>query len=121
MQPVIKLIQKKDKDHFLIKKWRPISFLNVNYKIIWKFFSARLKKVLSLLIFSRETAYVGNSCISESEKLISDLLDVIEQLKTKDYLGTIDIEKDFHYLDHSFFFISTIKSQYLNWHYWLDQ
>ena len=34
--------------------------------------------------------------------LISDLLDVTQKSKTKDYLVTIDIEKAFDYLDYSF-------------------
>ena len=78
-QAVIKLIEKKDEDKRFIKNCRPISLLNVDYKIIPKVFSARLKKVLPLLISSQQTAYVANRCISESGRLISDLLDVTEK------------------------------------------
>ena len=88
-QAVIKLIEKKDKDKRFIKNWRPISLLNVDYKIISKVFSARLKKVLPLLISSQQTAYVANRCISESGRLISDLLDVTEKFKTKGYPVTL--------------------------------
>ena len=35
-QAVIKLIEKKDRDKRYIKNWRPISLLNVNYKITSK-------------------------------------------------------------------------------------
>ena len=41
-QAVIKLTGKKDKGKSFIKNWRPILFLNVDYKIIQKVFSARL-------------------------------------------------------------------------------
>ena len=34
-QAVIKLLEKKDKDKRLISIWRPISLLNVDYKIIY--------------------------------------------------------------------------------------
>ena len=88
-QAVIKLIEKKDKDKRFIKNWRPISLLNVDYKIISKVFSARLKKVLPLLISSQQTAYIANRCISESGKLIS------EKFKAKGYLVITDIEKAF--------------------------
>ena len=40
-QTVIKLIEKKDKDKRFIKTWRPI--LNVDFTIISKVFSAKLK------------------------------------------------------------------------------
>ena len=43
-QADIKLIKRKDKDKYFIKNWRPISLLNVDYKIIQKIFFARLKK-----------------------------------------------------------------------------
>ena len=103
-----KVIEKKAKDKRFIKNWRPISLLNEDYKIISKVFSARLKKVLPLLISSQQTAYVANRCISESRRLISDLLDVTEKFKTKGYLVTIDIEKAFDSLDHSFL-LTTLK------------
>ena len=57
-QAVIKLIEKKDKDKRFIKNWRPISLLNVDYKIISKVFALRVKNVLSDLISSQQTAYV---------------------------------------------------------------
>ena len=57
-QAVIKLIEKKDKDKRFIKNWRPISLLNVDYKIISKALASRLKKVLPNLISPQQTAYV---------------------------------------------------------------
>ena len=45
-QAVIKLIEKKDKDKRLIKNWRPISFLNVDTKVVSKVLSERLKTAL---------------------------------------------------------------------------
>ena len=102
-QTVIKLVEKKDKDKHFIKNWRHISLLNVDYKITSKVFSARLKKVLLLLISSQQTVYVANRCKGESGRLISDLLDVTEKFKTKGYLVTIDIEKAFDSVDLAFY------------------
>ena len=45
-QAIVKTIEKKDEYKRCFKNWRPISFLNVDYKIILKVFSTRLKKVL---------------------------------------------------------------------------
>ena len=101
-QAVIKLIKKKDKDKRFIKNWRPISLLNVDYKIISKVFALRVKNVLSDLISSQQTAYVPFRCISESGRLISDVIEMADLLKLRGYLVTIDIEKAFDSLDHTF-------------------
>ena len=39
-QAIVKIIEKKDKDKCFIKNWRPISLLNVGYKIFLEVFFA---------------------------------------------------------------------------------
>ena len=107
-QALTKLIEKKGRKKRTTKNWRPISLLNVDYKIISKVFSARLKKVPPLLISSQQTANAANGCISESTRLISDLVDVTEKFKTKGYLVTIQIKKAFNSVDRSFL-ITTLE------------
>ena len=46
-QAVVKLIEKKDRDKWLIKKWRPISLLNIDTKLIVKVLATRLKRILN--------------------------------------------------------------------------
>ena len=98
-QAVIKLLEKKDKDKRLISNWRPISLLNVDYKIISKVFVSIFKKVLPNLIPSQQTAHVAQRCINESRRLTSDLLSVTKKNEGK---MTNDIEKAFDSLDHTF-------------------
>ena len=78
-QAVIKMLEKKDKDKRFIKNWRPISLLNTNMKIISKVLSTRIKGVLPYLISSNQTAYVKNRFISESGRVISDILELTKK------------------------------------------
>ena len=49
-QGIIRLIPKQDKDPSYLKNWRPLSLLNVDYKIATKALVLRLKKVLPQVI-----------------------------------------------------------------------
>ena len=48
-----------------IKNWRPISFFNVDYKIMSTALATRLKKTLPDLKSCQQTAYVKNRFIGE--------------------------------------------------------
>ena len=107
-EAVIKLIEKKDRDKRYIKNWRPISLLNVDTKILSKAISNKLKTVLPTLISSQQTAYVKNRFIGESGRLISDIIEISGCFNITGFLVTMDIEKAFDSLDHSFL-ISVLK------------
>ena len=92
-QAVIKMLEKKDKDKRFIKNWSPISLLNTDTKIISKVLSTGIKGVLPYLISSNQTAYVKNRFISESGRLISDILGIAKTLVLEGFLVTIDTEK----------------------------
>ena len=59
--------------------------------------------VLSSLITHQQTVYVQNRCTSVTGRLISDILETADTLNLNVYLVTIDIEKAFDSLNHSFF------------------
>ena len=107
-QAVIKPIEKKGRDKRFIKNWRPISLLNVDTKLISKALSERTKNVLPSIISENQTAYVKNRLISEGGRLIDDLLELSDTLKTDGFLITVDIEKAFDSVNHKFI-IATLK------------
>ena len=74
------LEKKKEKDKRFIKNWMSISLLNTDMKIIKKVLSTRIKNVLPFLISSNQTAYVKNRFISESGRVISDILEMANSL-----------------------------------------
>ena len=72
---VIALIPKKDKDKSLLENLRPISLLNVDYKILTKIISAkRIEKVLPKIINPNQTGYVKGRFIGENIRLIQDVM-----------------------------------------------
>ena len=101
-QAIIKLIEKKDRDKRFIKNWRPISFLNVNMKLISKILASRLKSVISTIVNENQVACVSNRFISESSRLISDVLEITNTLDIEGLLMAIDIEKAFDFINYSF-------------------
>ena len=65
--------------------WRPISFINVDMKILSKAISKKLNAVLSLLISSQQTAYVKNKFLGEMGRLIYDTIKISDWLNIKGF------------------------------------
>ena len=95
---------RKNRDKRYIKNWRPVSLLNVVNKTI----SSKLKTVSPTLISSQQTAYVKKRFIGGSDRLISDIIEISGCFSITGFLVTMDIEKAFDSLDHSFL-ISVLK------------
>ena len=64
--------------------------------------AAKLKETLPKLISFQQTVYVKNRFIGEGGRLISNILEMSESLNLKRYIVTVDIEKVFNSLSHSF-------------------
>ena len=64
-------------------------------KIISKALSTRIENVLPFLISSNQTAYVKNRSISQSKRVISNILEIANTLALERFLVAVDIEKAF--------------------------
>ena len=71
-------------------------------KLISKVFDSCLKRVISTIVNENQVAYVNNRFISESGRLISDVLEITNSLNIEGLLMTVDIEKAFDSINHSF-------------------
>ena len=101
-QGIISLIPKDKKDTQYLKNWRPVTLLNVDYKIATKTIALRIEKVLPHLINPTQTGYVKGRFIGESIRLI---LDIMEYTKHKDITGVavfLDFEKAFDSVEWNF-------------------
>ena len=101
-QGVITCIPKGNKDKCLLKNWRPISLLNVSYKIASATIANRLKPLLSKIINEDQTGFVNNRYIGENTRLIYDLMFYTEKYNIPGLLLLIDFEKAFDSISWSF-------------------
>ena len=84
------------------KNWRPISLLNVDYKIISKAITICLSKVIELIVHSDQTCSVPGRTIFSNVSLLRDILDHIELTRECAILVNLDQEKAFDRVDRSF-------------------
>ena len=101
-QAVITLIAKPGKDVRQLKALRPISLLNVDYKILSKILATRLNKVLPSLIGEEQSAFVRGRYIGEPIRLISDIITYSEQQNKSGILFAADFEAAFDSIDYQF-------------------
>ena len=71
-------------------------------KLISRVLASRLKSVISSTVNENQVAYVNNRFISESGRLISDVPEITNSLDIEGILMTVDIEKAFDSINHSF-------------------
>ena len=71
---VISLIPKKNRDRTLLQNLRPISLINVDYKILTKSIARRQEKILPKIINSDQTGYIKGRLSGENVRLIQDVL-----------------------------------------------
>ena len=71
---VITCLPKTGKDKQFLKNWRPISLLNVVYKIASGCIAERIKKYLNKIINNDQTGFIKGRFIGENIRLIYDLL-----------------------------------------------
>ena len=75
---ITRLVHKKD-DKRNLKNWRPISLLNVDYKICSKAVSIRLAKVLGSIVDPDQTCSIPGRTIFSNLALLRDKLAFIER------------------------------------------
>ena len=84
------------------RNWRPITLLNVDYKIASRSISARLLKVLDSLVARDQSCCVPGRFIGENVAFIRDVVDFCSLSSTPAALISLDQEKAFDRVDWSF-------------------
>ena len=98
----ITLIPKEEFNLTDLKNWRPITLLNIDYKIISKVLAKRVEQCLPKLIHSDQTGFVLGRYIGQNIRLLSDIMDYTDVMKSPGILLFVDFEKAFDTLEWPF-------------------
>ena len=101
-QGLIKLIPKKLRNLLLITNWRPITLLNVDYKILTKLFASRLRDILPDLIGPDQRGFVKDRRLSNGILDLYAIIDLVIHQEDDFLLCTIDIQKAFDSINWKF-------------------
>jgi hypothetical protein len=99
----IKLIPKKG-DTSQIKNWRPISLLNVGYKIISKAINNRLKKISETILSRAQKGFTNKKILQECLFNIGEFISHCNQEGIESFVLAIDQAKAFDTVNHAFVF-----------------
>ena len=118
-QSIITLLPKSGKDNLLLENWRPISLLNVDYKITAKATANRIKKVLPTLIHETQTGFMKGRYIGENIRLILETIDITDENNLPGMIFFSDFEKAFDSINHEYMFKClrhfNFKNDLVNW------
>lgn len=94
-EATISVIPKDGKDRRECGNYRPISVLNLDYKLFTSIFARRLEKLLPDLINLDQTGFIHHRQTTDNIRRILHILSQIQQNKTQSIIGSLDAEKAF--------------------------
>ena len=96
---VITLFPKEESSLSDLKNWRPITLLNVDYKIASKAIAKRTEPMLPKIIHTDQTGFIKGRYIGENIRLINDLMEQTKIEKKSGLLLALDFRKVFESLE----------------------
>ena len=98
------MIPKRDKNRNFLKSWRPISLLNVDFKILAKLMASRMKLILNDIIDPVQTGFVHGRNISDNIRKFFDIMELTEIYQIPAMIVQVDLEKAFDRVDYEALF-----------------
>jgi exonuclease III len=106
---IIKLLCKDAAHPELLKNWRPISLLNLDYKILTKVLTNRLGRVIGKIVHPDQTSSVPGRSILDNIHLMRNLIDYLEFKDLPGILVSLDQQKAFDRVNHHYL-LSVLKA-----------
>ena len=101
---LIRLIYKKSGSKFDLKNWRPTSLLNVDYKILAKTITNRMKMVMPFVIGEEQTCGVTSRKIHDNLIVLRDIVDYTVWENLEAAIISINQEKAFDRINWKYMF-----------------
>lgn len=92
---IITLIPKKGVDRRRVENWRPITLLNVDYKLFTKVHAIRLQSCIGEVIHSDQTGFMRGRYIGVNVRTIADVVDFTRSSGSQGWLLGCDFSKAF--------------------------
>jgi len=73
-QAIITVIHKKGKDELNVGSYRPISLLNIDYKIYAKILANRLTPLMNKIVHNDQTGFISNRSSTSNLRRLFDIL-----------------------------------------------
>ena len=97
------LLCKKLELHMFLPQWRPISLLTIDYKIISKVMSLRLKQILPNIIHKNQLCSVTGRSIHDGCHLIRNIIDYVQDRPAMGLaILNLDIKKAFDTISYTY-------------------
>lgn len=103
-QASISLLLKKDKNPQDCSSYRPISLLNVDYKIIAKILARRLENILPKIINPDQAGFVKSRHGTDNVRCALNIIHYLNTYKIPAFIISLDAEKAFDRVEWPFLF-----------------